>query len=67
MKIPFLPYCIVPLKAVSKGKEQKTLAVKSLARFLEQNHALVSHIRRLPRKYWPKSWQSRNDIQDRER
>lgn len=63
MKIPFLPYCIVPLKAVSKGREQKSLATKQIARFLEQNHSLVRHIRTLPRKYWLKEWQV-NDIQN---
>lgn len=67
MKIPFLPYCIVHTKAVSKGTEQKALATRQLARFLEQNHTLVSYIRSLPRKYWPKEWQSTDDIQNRKR
>ena len=64
MKIPFLPYCIVPLKVIDKSRDQLKSTAKQLAIFLEQNYRLVEHVRKLPTKYWPKGW-SKNDIQNR--
>jgi hypothetical protein len=57
MKIPFLPYYIVPIKAIDKGREQKVIATKQLANILEHNNSLIQHIRSLPRKHWPLAWQ----------
>ena len=61
MKIPLLPYYIVSGRALKKGSDQKSMAVKQIAKLIRMNNRMIQFIRGLPEKYQKKL---RDSIQD---